>query len=190
MATAEHLALSLQLETRGVHVLLWDDKDDLVRALLVLCAVLRETPLYPILVPTTGAGLLALGSTLGDDSSGAQRLSVLFVPQAASSIVGPWLNGMRRPLADPPGTLLVVRSADFESLQRAAPDLASFVGPRIYDASILLSMVSTETYGHIHQQLPDEMSAVLAELPGLPPPQDEIDSWLASLPPDASNDRE
>ena len=43
MSTAQQLAFSISTERRAIHVLLWDDKNDLVRALLALLAFCNAT---------------------------------------------------------------------------------------------------------------------------------------------------
>ena len=194
MGTAEQLAFSITEEPRAVHVLLWDDQDDLVRALLVLCAALEDhVPIHALLASTEEKGLAALRkvvesrSPVSEDPSAnsasgdspAKHLWILFVPQATSKQVGPWLNGWRRPLSEPPGTLLVIRHADFEPFQRNAPDLASYAGPRIYDASTMLSVFSEETHRRIRPTLPSKVEHILKQLPGNLPPREEITQWIA-----------
>jgi hypothetical protein len=44
MESAEHLARVLSLQTRGIQVLLWEHKTDLIRALAVLQAALPDFP--------------------------------------------------------------------------------------------------------------------------------------------------
>lgn len=159
MATAEQLAFSISIERRSVHVLLWDDKNDLVRALLALFAGL-DIEVYSLIVSDRDEDLTALGRLVETripiaeyetDSTHvfngvATRLWLLFLAQASSTIVGPWLNGWRRPISEPPGSILVIRRADFDSFQRNAPDIASFVGARIFDASTMLSVFSRTTH--------------------------------------------
>jgi hypothetical protein len=190
MATAESLAFSIREEMRGVHALLWDDAHDLVRALLVLRAALREIPVYAILMSGEQCfGELQKyinarcpieetieGSAIGDVS--ASSLAFIFIPQASSRQTGSWLNGWRSPLSEPLGAVLFVRHADFDAFQRAAPDLSSFVGPRIHDASTMLSIISDETAANMSTTLPDEWSRILAELPGTAPTDVEIQRWL------------
>jgi hypothetical protein len=190
MATAESLAFSIREEKHGVHTLLWDDAHDLVRALLVLRAALRDIPVYSILMsgeqsypelqkyinarcPINGT---IEGTAIGDVS--APSLAFIFIPQASSKQTGSWLNGWRSPLSEPLGTVLFVRHADFDAFQRAAPDLSSLVGPRIHDASTMLSIISDETAAKFSTTLPDEWSRILAQLPGTRPTEAEIESWL------------
>jgi len=186
MSSAEELAMSLQFELRGIHALIWDDQYDLVRALLILRAAASDLQLRPMLVPTTEKELAVFCNMLYDSQIDNDVLRVLFVPQAANAIVGPWLNGARRPLSRPPGTLLLVRDADFKSFQEYAPDLASFVGPRIYDSASMLSIASPTTTQRLEATLPDDFMVALRGVPGSRPTRPEIDSWLATLRPSAS----
>lgn len=197
MATAEQLGLSIRTEGRGVHVLVWDDQEDLIHALLVLEAVLDDLARRAFFVSANEeelAGLRKLMETrrTSDDSDaeGApckdeldRSLWILFIQQAASKQVAPSLNGARRPMADPPGTLLVVRNADFEVLQRHAPDLASFVGPRIYDASTSLSIWSAKTHKRLRSTLSPEIAAIIQNLPGTAPSKQSLAVWKASNAP-------
>ena len=194
MGTADQLAFSIRTEGRGVHVLLWDDQADLVRALLVLRAALEGLTAQALLAPTTESGVRALRDLVdarspveADDENGEEAptpsagpLWMIFLPQAASKEAGPWLNGWRRSLAKAPGTLLVIRHADFMPFQRSAPDLASFVGPRISDASTMLSIFSPETAARLATTLPPEWERIVAQLPGSPPDREEIAHWLAA----------
>ena len=75
------------------------------------------------------------------------------------------------------GTLLVIRNADFRDFQRAAPDLASFIGPRIYDASRLMMVCSRETLGKLRRVLPEPFETILRQLPGTVPPAEELADW-------------
>ncbi len=193
MATAEQLALLIGEDGRGAHVLLWDDKQDLVHALLILLAVLGAEQVYFHVVSTDRDGAKALRDLVdmrcpleGDEEVGdarsplGLRLWVLFLPQASSQQAGPWLNGWRRPLSEPPGTLLVVRHADFDAFQRSAPDLASFVGPRVYDASTMLSIISGDTARRLQARVPPDLERCLKQLPGKPPTREQIEHWLAA----------
>jgi hypothetical protein len=80
--------------------------------------------------------------------------------------------------------MLVIRHADFDPFQRSAPDIASFVGPRIYDASTMLSVFSRETYRRLRNRLPDEIEAILARLPGTAPSEQDVANWIKANPPD------
>ncbi|NQT40726.1 MAG: hypothetical protein HQ581_24745 [Planctomycetes bacterium] len=198
MSTAEQLAFSISVERRGIHVLLWDDQGDLVRALLVLFAALVDLPTH---------ALLASGDDVDRDSlrrlietriripyndlesdeepeSLRHRFWLLFLQQASSHAVGPWLNGWRRPLSEPPGALLVVRHADFDSFQRNAPDIASFVGVRIYDASTMISVFSKATHACLTTDLPQQISIALDKLPGKLPSQQELAFWIRENAPE------
>jgi len=196
MSTAERLAFSINEERRGVHVLLWDEQEDLVRALLILLAALEDdVVVHPLLVSPEQDRIHALKEVVDtrclleeereaeppSPDSLANRFWVLFVQQASSRIAGPWLNGWRRPLSEPPGTLLVIRHADFESFQRNAPDLASFAGPRLHNASTMLSLVSKDSCARLSASLPPQIEEVLRELPGTLPSRKEIAQWIEAV---------
>ncbi len=192
MSTAEQLAFSIRTERRGVHVLLWDAQDDLVRALLVLLVGLGDLHTHTLLVSDAEKDLRALRGLVetrvevsGDirsieknADSRRNLLWLLFVQQASSNAVGPWLNGWRRSISAPPGALLLIRHADFGSFQRSAPDIASFIGARIYNASTMLSDFSPEVYGRLQSRLPDAIEAVLERLPGALPSEADIANWI------------
>ena len=197
MSTAERLVFSIAQEGRGVFILLWDDQGDLVRGLLIVRAALKDVPSRPVFVSPDESDLLALkkvvdtrcpleaeeegaGGTRSSDPV-AKNLWIFFLQQASSRLVGPWLNGWRRPMSEPPGTLLVVRHADFEAFQRNAPDLASYAGPRIYDASTMLSIVAAETRKHLESSLSPEIERILSQLPGTPPARRDIAKWINAI---------
>ncbi len=198
MSTAEKLAFSICTERRGIHVLLWDDQNDLVRALLALFAGLGDLRTSALLLSDHEKDLRALRELVetqievSDDAPGLEEdvrsrrdhLWILCLQQASSNAVGPWLNGWRRPISDPPGAMLVIRHADFGSFQRNAPDIASFIGPRIYDASTMLSVFSKATYELLKTRLPDEIEAVLRRLPGTSPSEAEVADWIKASAPD------
>jgi hypothetical protein len=200
MSTAEQLARSIHAEGRGVHVLLWDDQNDLVRALLVLFAGISDSPTHALLVSDDESDLRALRQLVetrvpvaeeesdsgGDSDALASRFWILFLQQASTSAVGPWLNGWRRPISDPPGAMLVIRHADFDPFQRNAPDIASFVGPRIYDASTMLSVFSKATHERLETRLPNEIELILKRLPGTPPTGRDVAEWIKANAPDGA----
>jgi hypothetical protein len=194
MALVEQLAFSLRETGRGVHALLWDDMGDLVRTLLVTHAVLGDIPIEPLLVSGETkrleefrdliAARLAdqilherIEARADDPDSPPHPLWILFLQQAASEQAGPRLNGWRRPLSEPRGTLLVVRNADFRTFQRSAPDLASFIGPRIYDASRLMMVCSKDTLSKLEKALPEPFPSILRQLPGTVPTAKELADW-------------
>lgn len=196
MNTAEQLAESIALDHKGVHVLLWDDQEDLVHALVILLAVLDGMPKQFRLLSPSEDSVQQLRSTFErtsvDESihasdAGPLRpdrdfLLVLFLQQATSTFWGPWLNGWRSALADTPGTLLVIRNADFLGFQRHAPDLASFFESKVYDSSSMLSIWSHETETRISTRLPGELRGILNELPGPTPEKRELERWLKEHP--------
>jgi hypothetical protein len=198
MSTADQLAFSIRAEGRGVHVLLWDDQNDLVRALLALFAGITDSPMHALLVSDDENDLLALRQLVesrvpiaeeetdsrGDSDTPAGRFWILFLQQASTGAVGPWLNGWRRPISDPPGAMLVIRHADFDPFQRNAPDIASFVGPRICDASTMLSVFSKPTHKRLESRLPSEIERILTRLPGTPPSEQDVANWIRANAPD------
>ena len=194
MSMVERLAFSLREEGRGVHALLWDDIVDLYRVLLIIQAVLGDLPLQPFLVSSEKPRLdelkdliqTELGNQISrgrmdgdavDPDPSPHPLWILFLQQAASTQVGPRLNGWRRPLSDPRGTLLVIRNADFIDFQRNAPDLASFIGPRIYDAARMLMICSEQTLRAMKKSLPAFFDSILKHLPGTQPTTEELAEW-------------
>jgi hypothetical protein len=197
MVTAEGMVMSIRIEGQGIFVLLWDAKDDLVRALVVINAALNDVPMRSLILTPGEAALHALrslietrvviGASEADDDresrEAARELWCLYLPQASSALVGPWLNGWRGPLRQAPGTILVIRHADFEPFQRHAPDLASFIGPRIYNASTMLSLASTRTLKLLVPHVADVETKILAELPGAMPKESELRKWIASCVP-------
>lgn len=183
MSTAEQLAFSIQIERHGIHMLIWDDQHDLVRSLLILQGAIVEVGISPILVPTSERELAILCNRLYESRTEGNALKMLFVPQAANATVGPWLNGARFPLSQPPGTLLVVRDPDLQTFQSCAPDLTSFVGPRIYSSASMLSLVTSATYKRMKCVLSNDFMEILENLPGTRPAPREIESWFAALDP-------
>ena len=127
MSTAEELAFSISQEGRGVHVLLWDDQGDLARALLIFWASLGPAPFETMLLAST-ADIEILrakipapsGEGIGEAGPPPRPLWLLFIQQASASVVGPWLNGWRRPLSDARGTLLLIamRTTSHSSVRR------------------------------------------------------------------------
>ena len=193
MAIAEQLAFSLTEERRGIHVLLWDDMTALFQMLLVTRAALGDLPVEPFLISEQEARFDLLKKTILSRISdqldhewesetdfpplAPHPLWLLFIQQAASRHVGSRLNGWRSLLAEPFGTLIVVRNADFDEFQRSAPDLASFIGPRIYDASRTLMVCSSQTRGRLEKTLPEQFMEILRELPGALPSHQELRDW-------------
>jgi hypothetical protein len=188
MSTAEELAFSIREERRGAHVLLWDDQGDLARALLIFRAALGAVPIEPMLLASTkDAGILGVkisARSSGDTNESGQpsrALWLIFLQQASAILIGPWLNGWRGPLSEPPGTLLLIRHADYEPFQRAAPDLASYAGPRVYDAARMLSLASSQTISRIDLPLPGPIIEILRKLPGTLPPAGELEQWARGM---------
>ncbi len=196
MATAEQFAKSILLEKRGIHVLLWNNQDDLVRSLLVMLAVLKDLPKYPLLLSSSKEASRLLRPIFELQSTSEEKhleegsllpvrndLLIIFLQQATSHSIGPWLNGWRRALAEEPGSILVIRNADFSDFQRFAPDLASFFGPKIHDSATMLSIWREKTAKKIKSVLPYHFCTILDELPGQSPSKKEIDHWLKQHPP-------
>ena len=185
MPTAELLAKSILIEGRGVFSLLWEDIDDLARALIVFSAAFRDTPVTAQLVSPGPKDILVLQHLVEsridlEEKTGTEGKTfwILFLHQASSETVGPWLNGWRRPISEAPGTLIVVRHGDYEDFQRFAPDLASFIGPRISSASNMLSLVSRPIREHLRSNLPKNIRNCLERLPGDLPPKEQIEKWI------------
>src|SRR5262249_34658314 len=101
--------------------------------------------------------------------------------QASTNAVGAWLNGWRRRLADPPGTLLVIRRVDFVALYRRAPDLMSFAQSETHEVTGLLPILGQATIGRISERVPDAWYSPLDSLPGALPSDDEIADWIQRL---------
>jgi hypothetical protein len=194
MAIVEQLAFSLKEEGRGIHALLWDSLAELYHVLMITRAFLAETEIEPLLISTEPARIHELNDMIqrrlddqiqregehGQDDGPPcppHPIWALFIQQAASKQVGPRLNGWRRPLSEPNGTLLVVRNADFDDFQRSAPDLASFIGPRIYDASRLVVVCSKGTLSNLKKTLPEQFDQILRQLPGTAPTAIELADW-------------
>jgi hypothetical protein len=183
MASAEQLARMLRLHTRGIRVLLWESKTDLVRALLIAQAALSEFPTAPVVLPTEQTDLQRFSIDLFEkpEESQSQSLRIILIPQASIETIGTWLNGWRSRLADPPGTLLVMRHAEFVALYRRAPDLMSFAHSDVYDATEMLPLVDEQTVKRVSEQLPDAWYAPLRDLPGEMPTSKETADWIARL---------
>src|SRR5258708_6413700 len=129
MATAEQMAKSISIEKQGVFALIWDAKEDLVRALLILNAGLSEMPKRALLLAPGSQSVLAIRSLIetrviisetGEepDTEAAplprSELWFMFLQQASYEAVGPLLNGWRSSLRQSLGTILIIRHADFE----------------------------------------------------------------------------
>lgn len=196
MGTAEYFFESILIEGKSVHALTWEDKGDLVRALIVLAALFNGIQTYSLLLTSAELAERELGCLFSikpiaknqyDDFSNQPNLQrdsflLLFLDQATGSSIGPLLNGWRSALANPPGALLIIRSADFTDFQRNAPDLASFIGPRIFDTSTMLSIWSARIAEKIRAQIPPEIKKILEKLPGEDPSEKEIAEWIKSHP--------
>lgn len=192
MMIAEELAFSIEEERHGLHILLWDDQDDLCRALVILLARFGNTggiKILPILVSTEEHRINELRNLIErqratrEDDPVKNLFRILFIQHASNNKLGPWLNGWRRPLCEPPGALLVIRSADFDSFQRNAPDLVSLAGPKLYDASVMLSVFSENTYKNMKAGLPSDIETILKQLPGTLPEEQEIEDWIEAYAP-------
>ena len=201
MASPERLIFSICEEPRSVHVLTWDDKDDLVRALLILVAALADRGIIAVKASASTEDLGAMRKLIHsrtassatdedavadpvmEDAARADKLWMLFVQHGTAPEVGAWLNGYRIPLTRGGGTLLVVREAELLRLERGAPDLASFVGPRIYSASSMLFSVGPRLHSQLSPTLPDEILRVLQELPGPMPDPASLKEWVGSISP-------
>jgi hypothetical protein len=197
MPTAEYFFESILIEGKGVYALTWEDKGDLVRTLIILAALFNGKPTYPLLLTSAELVERELGFLFSikplpqnqydefGNQTDLQRDSflLLFLDQASGRSIGPLLNGWRSALAQPPGTLLIIRSPDFIDFQRNAPDLASFIGPRIFDTATMLSMWGATTADKIRAQIPLEIKKILERLPGEDLSEREIAEWIKLHPP-------
>jgi hypothetical protein len=191
MATAERLINSIREDRASIHVLLWDDKEELVKVVLTMLAGLNSEDIEPLLVSTGPGNLFQLQSLartrFQDDVEAnpqiAARLWMLFVQQGVAVDIGPWLNGYRRPLADAGGTLLVLRKAEMGAFQRGAPDLASFVGSHIYDAATMLFLVADDVSSKLTRVFPVPLKRILDQLPGEHPSDEDVERWIESMRP-------
>lgn len=190
MFVSEKFFFSVATDRAGVHVLLWEDKNELVRALLVLEAAMQTTEFQFILVSGVESDVdqliqvidtrrpSLLPSEVDDSGERDNPFLVLLFQQASSQTIGPWLNGWRNPLAESPGSLLVIRSADFEQFQRNAPDLSSYVGPKVLDSSTMISEFSPEILCCLKVALTPSTIEALEKLPGTMPNRDELEQWI------------
>src|ERR1700687_3797950 len=107
MATAEQMAKSICIERQGIFALLWDAKEDLVHALLILNAALGEMPKRALLLAPGSQSAIALRSLIETrviisetseeaDANAApvpiSELWCMFLQQASYEAVGPLLN--------------------------------------------------------------------------------------------------
>lgn len=187
MATALEFAMGLATRGRGISLLLWEDKDDLIRALLVLQAALTPPGLEPKVCRTETETTQALfqlferqrvepGEALHDTAPSAHSIPILFVAFASGMIVGPVLNGWRRQLADPPGSIIVLRCAESRGFARCAPDLASFVQTK-GKAEEFLPIWPRELHDAIRPRLNEGMMEAICSLPGEAPSESELAHW-------------
>ncbi|MEW6236093.1 MAG: hypothetical protein AB1656_11960 [Candidatus Omnitrophota bacterium] len=165
--------------------------------MIVILSVLKDQPVYPLLLTSTNESISKLRSLFEikqppqeidgetDESLLPARkdLLIFFIQQATSKMIGPWLNGWRSQIASSPGTLLVIRHADFMDFQREAPDLASFFGSKNQDSASMLSLWNKETAQNIKINLPKELHDILIKLPGELPSKKEIEFWIKQHPP-------
>ena len=197
MITAEYLANSILLDQRGIHVVIWDDKGEIVRVLLILLSAIDKIQIKPILLSSVDKSekqlreLFEIQPVKNDTDDGnmeellessREELLLLFIQQATMSTIGPLLNGWRSSIAAPPGSLLVVRNADLMDFLRVAPDLSSFIGPKIIDSSTILSIWSNKIGRNINTKLPLSFVEILNELPGEQPTNEEIKDWMIEHP--------
>ena len=183
MESAEHLVRVLSLQARGVQVLIWEQKIDLMRAIVLLKAALPGFPDSPVLLPTEAAALLEFSIRLFEQAENATPVErrVILIPQGNTTVAGEWLNGWRRQLAQSPGTLIVIRRIDFNTLCRAAPDLMSFAQSDVHEVTELLPLVEKATLDHLTFRLSDLWYEALEALPGAMPSDEEIADWLSQL---------
>ena len=177
MLKLEHLFFTASGQRSGINVIVWDDKQELVRCLIVVRALVSDHSITNVLVSTSDASIQKARELIEprrSTESGDETFLTLFVQQASSSVVGPFLNGSRKPLADPPGSLIVVRAADLHDFIKAAPDLSSFVVFKIFNASEMLSSFDVQLVKRFSAELPDDLTLALIELPGEMPTAKEV----------------
>lgn len=186
--SAERLAESILEDEQGIHLLLWSDKEELIRALLVLSARLKAANLAFRSILLEGdsdavqAALRAVYPVRFNEGESTETgpsrfLPVFFIQQGASAVAGPALNSMRAPLSEPPGSLIVVRHADHPGLLASAPDMYSLVGVNHASCEIFLSLWRLDSDA-IPRSLDEETARATARLPGSSPGADEIDHWI------------
>lgn len=190
MNTAELFAKSIIIEKKGVFLLEWSEKPDLIRALLVLISIIGEDLINPTLLESEITAkkylkdlfqIRQVSNSMFDDNylvPPRKEILFLFLQQAASTTVGPILNGWRSALSSMPGSILFVRNPDVMSLQRSAPDLSSFIGPKMADATTFLSIWSQETQIKLNNKIPKNIWQILEKLPGVLPQDGELASWI------------
>ena len=108
-------------------------------------------------------------------------MRIFLVPQASTEVIGAWLNGWRRRLADPPGTLIVIRHSDLMAFYRRAPDLMFFAQSEIHQSSGLLPLVTKDTFERMCNALPAVWQEAVSSLPGTMPSDVELTDWLEAL---------
>ena len=181
MESAEHLALALALCRQGVQVLLWENKTDLIRALLVLRATLTDFPNVPVLMPNEQVVLQEFSIKLFEGPAGTTTRRFLLIPQASTETIGKWLNGWRQRLSDPPGTMLIIRRSDYAALCRRAPDLMSFAQSDVHETTGLLPLIEQSLLRDLSPNLPSGWYDCLNNLPGELPTEEELSQWTQQL---------
>jgi hypothetical protein len=196
LSTAEFFSDSIISEGKGIHLVLWTEKEELIHALIIMLCKIKYA-FIPLLLDSTQDSTKRLNIQLSSKPTDfvfdpeledivikrPNNLFYLFLQQATGSVFGPILNGWRSLLAEPPGTILFIRSADLTTFQRAAPDLSSFIGPKIFDTSTMLNIWSKLTAESIDKILPKNIWTILTALPGSLPSHEAIDEWLTAHPP-------
>ena len=103
MAIAEYYFDSILIEGKGVHVLTWEEKGDLVRALIIMVALFNGKQIYSLLLTSAESVELELGSLFSikpiakneyNDFINQAKLQrdsflLLFLDQAVGSSIGP-----------------------------------------------------------------------------------------------------
>lgn len=171
--------------------MLWEDKTELVRSLLVLEAAISDLVKTAYCFLSTDLNSIKHLEGIVDARRPCQfefgeevklqeesPFLVLIFQQASMQTIGPWLNGWRNPLSQPPGSLLVIRSADFEQFLRSTPDLASFIGPKIFDSSSMISDLSPELLENMKVSVQQEALDILRNLPGELPTKSALEQWI------------
>ena len=122
-------------------------------------------------------------ATTGEQAA-SEALLILVLEHTAGRVVGPALNGWRKALARPPGSLLVIHEAEVQEFQRGAPDLASFLTAQQLRADSSLPLWDEESCSSLRRAWLEEPYLRLPEavqsLPGEPLDEDEFRAWLRS----------
>lgn len=188
MSSAEALARSLTADGSGVYLLTWIEKAELDRTIRLFLAAIGARAWREFLVPAERrlpSGLESLLETRQSDDSGqaADALLLLFLAQTAGRVVGPEMNGWRKALTRPPGSLIIVSDGESREFCRSAPDLCSYMTTHRACADSLLASWTEETETRLRSAWIDGAPPLLPKsldaLPGESLDEIEFRDWLA-----------